>query len=145
MSESRIKWIALITRIKMYGQASSGNGRKQGSQSTEMNESDFIKLQRAFHYLQSQTEAEVNIRHLALVIGMSETKLKEGFKKVHGTTIHRCHLTIRLQKAHELLQETNLGIREIAALTGFARASNFAAAFRQMMGKVPSEVRKGEV
>jgi len=47
-----------------------------------------------------------------------------------------------MQHAQNLLLESGLSIKEIAARTGYARQHEFARAFRQRVGLTPSEWRR---
>jgi AraC family carnitine catabolism transcriptional activator len=50
---------------------------------------------------------------------------------------------VRLQHARVLLISTKLGVREIAAASGFNTLSHFAFAFRKCFGRKPSDYRQG--
>ncbi len=50
---------------------------------------------------------------------------------------------IRLARARELLQQTTLGLTEVAAQTGFASVSHFSKAYKGCFGYAPGNERRG--
>ena len=44
---------------------------------------------------------------------------------------------VRLQRARELLTNTNLSVKQIAARTGFSNANSFSRAFKGLSGETP--------
>lgn len=63
------------------------------------------------------------------------------FKKYLGCTPNVFLTEVRLQKAVELLRETDMNITEISYETGFSGASYFAEIFKQNFGCSPREYR----
>ncbi|MGO3161913.1 AraC family transcriptional regulator [Sphingobacterium sp. JB170] len=87
------------------------------------------------HYIQPPT-----IKDLALTVGLNETKLKADFKRIYNSTIHAYTQRIRMQKAHQLLTQKNLLLKEIALQVGYQKPSNFTAAFKEFFGVHPGDI-----
>ena len=51
---------------------------------------------------------------------------------------------LRLEQGKMLLEETAMGIQEIAEVCGYMKHTNFTVAFRRKFGVVPGVWRKGE-
>lgn len=79
---------------------------------------------------------------LAKQIGMSVSKLSKGFVKLYGKPIHTYIIDQRLEKAASLLIESDLPMYQVAALVGYAKPSNFSAAFKKKYGLLPKQYRK---
>ena len=73
---------------------------------------------------------------------LTEYKLRQGFKRTHGTTMGRYLRKKRMQKAARLLSTSNDGISQIAKGVGFRNSSRFAEAFKTEYGVNPFEFRK---
>jgi len=68
--------------------------------------------------------------------------LKNGFKQIYGLGPYEYRKETRMQKAKELLKQTDKPIKQIAVLLKFAGTSSFAAAFNKHFGYPPATVRK---
>lgn len=49
---------------------------------------------------------------------------------------------IRLDRAYQLLKQTDMNVRDICVATGFSSSSSFSVRFRDRFGKPPREIRK---
>lgn len=74
---------------------------------------------------------------LARKVNLSTSKLSKGFSSMFGTSIHAYIIDQRLEKAAGMLLENDLNIGQIAALVGYSKSSNFAAAFKKKYGVLP--------
>lgn len=86
---------------------------------------------------QTQTLAET-----ARFFNYSEAHLSRIIKKYSGRNFSEIIKTIRLQKAVELLEETDLSISEIADQMGYTDNSHFHKVFKQHYGITPIQYRK---
>lgn len=91
----------------------------------------------AAHYGEELTTAK--IAHCAAV---SESECLRCFRAMVGTTPIQYVKQLRIQKAAELLAESQQKISDIGALCGFQEMSYFAKSFRAVKGCTPSEYRK---
>jgi YesN/AraC family two-component response regulator len=64
------------------------------------------------------------------------------FKKVTGTTFKEYLLSIKIDKAKELLMKYNMSATEIAYQVGFENLSYFFRVFKKLTGLNPMEFRK---
>jgi AraC-like DNA-binding protein len=78
------------------------------------------------------------LAELARVAGVSETKLKIGFRIQFGTSVFAYLRQLRLDEARRLLFRHELGVTEVAHRVGYANPSKFAAAYRRQFGTAPS-------
>jgi len=98
-------------------------------------------------YLAEQIIRE-NINHpytifdLGNMVGINQTKLKQGFKSIFGTTIFAYLQEIRMNQAKKYLLDSDLPIQEISLLSGYNNLSNFSTAFKRTFGYPPTKLRK---
>ena len=76
---------------------------------------------------------------LAEMSGMGETYYRSIFISVFGVAPTRYIQQYRVDKAKELLVNTNASIEEIAEKVGFANSSYFCKVFKALTGLTPSE------
>jgi len=83
-------------------------------------------------------EKALSLRMVSEYAGLSETHLSSIFAKQTGKTIIEYVTELRIEKAKNLLQETNLKVYEIAERVGFANAEYFSKTFKKVTGKSPN-------
>ena len=84
----------------------------------------------------------ITVHRLAERFHISDSKLKQDFAAVTGTTLKRFTTQLRLRQAKALLQNTHLDIGDIAYRCGFSGESHFIETFRTHLGITPGKFRK---
>ncbi|MDO4294057.1 MAG: AraC family transcriptional regulator [Eubacteriales bacterium] len=82
------------------------------------------------------------ITQLAAMVGVNQQKLMTGFRYLNGMTVYHYLKRLRMQKAVELLRDTNLSVLEIAQAVGYYGDGHFQSAFRAAYGISPSKMRR---
>jgi AraC family transcriptional regulator, transcriptional activator of the genes for pyochelin and ferripyochelin receptors len=106
-----------------------------------LHQSDIRLIHKAKEYLLEHIDNPCTIRELAKEVGLNDCKLKKGFKEVYHNTVFGVLIDERMQKAKNLLLETELSVQEVATLTGYKNLSNFTAAFKRKFGFPPSALK----
>lgn len=85
--------------------------------------------------------SELVLEDIARRVASSRRQLQRAFDEV-GHTSFRTYLTsYRMDRAAELLVETDLPVRDVADAVGYRQPAQFAKAFRRRHGCAPSEYR----
>lgn len=103
---------------------------------------DAERMKRMLQYAQDHLAEELSVAVLAASAAISESECLRCFRSVIGTTPMRYVRQIRLQRAAELLRDTEEPVSAIGALCGFQEMSYFAKTFRAERGCTPSDYRK---
>ena len=69
------------------------------------------------------------------------SQLERLFSAHLAETPSRFYAQVRLERARELLRETDMGILAVGVACGFASASHFSRAYRNHFGVSPKEDR----
>ena len=93
-------------------------------------------------YMLLHLEEKITIDLLAEKFKIAATSLKKCFKEVYGNSIYAYLKEQRIQKATELLKNSNIEIGRIAGMVGYDNASKFSSSFKSVMGINPREYRK---
>ena len=88
--------------------------------------------------INSTQEPFPSVKTIAGKANMSETKFKKIFKKVTGMTPNNYHLTHKLKKAKELLENKTYSISEVSDQLQFSSYSYFIFKFRKYFGVSPN-------
>lgn len=99
------------------------------------------------HLVKSILEKEFDVHHtihlLARHVGTNENKLKISFKIIYKITIHSFVTSIRIEKAKELLEFTDLPVKTIAYKLGLDH-SNLIKQFKRFTGLTPRQWRNNK-
>ena len=79
---------------------------------------------------------------LAEKSGTNPFTLKKVFKKYYGISVFEFSRQQRIDKAKELLLQTNYTLQTIADLVGYTEGNNFQVAFKTVVGCTPGEWRR---
>jgi len=83
-----------------------------------------------------------NNSEIAQALNYHSYYLNKIFKAQTGISIHQYIIKKRLEKAVQLLRDTNKSIDEIANLCGFVDQRHFSSLFTKKIGCTPSQTRK---
>ena len=100
------------------------------------------KMDRARYYLLAHAAEEIDLEALASELGMSYSRFRNLFRKHTGSSPRKYQLDIRMNRAMELLRESERNVSEIAEVLGFSSVYYFSRLFKQRTGKTPVEFRR---
>ncbi|MHA3026656.1 GlxA family transcriptional regulator [Chromohalobacter israelensis] len=93
--------------------------------------------------MERHLEAPLPLARLAARIGISLRQLQRLFEQELGERPRDHYLRLRLQRARQLLRETDRDILSIGLACGFTSASSFSRAYKQHFGASPRHARRG--
>jgi AraC-like DNA-binding protein len=99
-------------------------------------------LRRVREHVDAHLETKFDLADLATMANLSRCYFARAFKQSTGSTPHRYIMYRRLEKAQQMLAETDLPLAEIALATGFSDQSHFSRQFREHLKSSPSEFRR---
>ena len=102
---------------------------------------DLQLIQKAMFLIRESLEEPLNMQRLIQQLPMGYSKFRVLFKSTTGYSPHQYHLALRMDKAKELLQTTELNVNEIAYQTGFDSGFYFSMFFKKKTGLSPSDYR----
>jgi AraC-like DNA-binding protein len=83
------------------------------------------------------SDSPQTIQDLAVECNLSESHLQHLFKESTGLGLGRLLIEKRMRRAAELLEQTNLSIKEIAWTVGYEHTSSFTRAFERHFQEAP--------
>ncbi len=100
------------------------------------------KIESIKKYIEKNMQEHITIDQLAKRFDIGTTNLKESFKYLYGTGIYTYLRNYRMEKAGELLRNSDCNILEIANMLGYSNQSNFGTVFKSCYGVSPLKYRK---
>lgn len=97
---------------------------------------------RALELIEGGMLDHAGVEQLAARLGIGARQLSRLFRRHVGASPVQTAMTVRLQRAKRLLDDADLPISEIAERAGFKSLRRFRAAFLDLYGAPPSEIRR---
>lgn len=101
-----------------------------------------VQLKDAMNFLEAKLPARVELAALAQLAGLSQSHYCRAFKASTGVAPYQWQLQARMERAKNLLLNTNDCLEDVAEATGFADAVHFGRTFRKLIGATPAAWRR---
>ena len=98
-------------------------------------------LLRAKDLVDARYREPLDVSALARAAHLSEAHFSREFRRAFGETPHRYLLTRRLERAAELLRQTDRSIPEICFDVGLRSVGSFTTSFGRAFGRSPAAYR----
>ena len=99
------------------------------------------QLLQVLDYINDHLEQEIRLANLAQLLDMSQFHFSHLFKQSIGVAPYQYLLQQRVERAKQLLKQTDQSIMNIALLCGFNSHSHLSKQFRQLTGMTPKNYR----
>jgi AraC-like DNA-binding protein len=103
--------------------------------------SNAFLIQRVTRRMLSRCTDPESPESLARELGLSYSHFRQMFKEHTGSSPKRYQVLIRLQRAQDLLANTDKSLKEIAMILGFSSPFHFSRQFSEIFGTSPREWR----
>lgn len=102
----------------------------------------YVHLLRAKDAIDRDFARPLDVPALARVALSSEAHFARSFKRAFGETPHQYLLRRRIERAADLLRETDRAVTDVCLDVGFQSLGSFSSAFRALVGEPPSAYRR---
>ncbi|MFA8443056.1 GlxA family transcriptional regulator [Yoonia sp.] len=99
------------------------------------------KLSRVIQMMEQNIEDPISPAILAKDVGMSTRQLERLFRRYLSRSPKRYYMELRLQKARNLLMQTDMTVINVALACGFASPSHFSKCYRSHYDTTPYRER----
>lgn len=98
--------------------------------------------QQVIHQIHDRYDEDLTLQHVADELDVSVSQLSRLFKEETGRTFSESLIQYRMQKAADLLENTDMSIKDISDKMRYTNVQNFSRIFKQVIGLPPGEYRK---
>jgi AraC-like DNA-binding protein len=112
-------------------------GKVTGNPSAELDPIDRVRFFLLENYMK-----DISVNDLSDSVGIRRQKIFYHFKKRYGKGIKSYLRDIRMQKAEELLETSDLAIYRIAKAVGYNHFGYFCREFKRLHNVTPKEIRR---
>lgn len=102
------------------------------------------KISRALQYMHGKPEKAWTLQSISDEIGMSRAAFARRFRDLVGQSMFEYLTTLRIQRAKDLLRDTQRPLYEVAALVGYESDLAFTKTFKKHTGTTPTRYRKDQ-
>lgn len=99
------------------------------------------KLSQVIQMMENNIEEPISPSVLASDVGMSTRQLERLFRRYLNRSPKRYYMELRLQKARNLLMQTDMSVINVALACGFTSPSHFSKCYRSHYGTTPYRER----
>ena len=99
------------------------------------------KLSQVIQMMEANIEEPISPSILAKDVGMSTRQLERLFRRYLNRSPKRYYMELRLQKARNLLMQTDMSVINVALACGFASPSHFSKCYRSHYDTTPYRER----
>jgi AraC family transcriptional regulator of arabinose operon len=99
------------------------------------------KVKQSIAFMKRHLDRAATVATFAAMANLSESHYRSLFKHQTGYSPMDYFIRLRIHKACQLLDTTNLSVKEVARLTGFDDAFYFSRSFKTVIGLSPAKYR----
>ncbi|GGM73057.1 AraC family transcriptional regulator [Dyadobacter beijingensis] len=115
----------------------SSLAKRENKKQCGLNNQDVGMLMTVRDALLADLSEPPQLRDLAKLANMSETKLKQLFRQIFGDSIYNYYQTVRMEEAATMLRHPGVSVSQVGYQLGFSNLSHFSRLFAKHHGKAP--------
>ena len=100
------------------------------------------RLRRVTELVQAKIEDDLPLEEMAESVELSIAHFSQMFRKSTGLSPHQFVLHHRVERAKDILRNSELRVLDVAVACGFKTQQHFARVFRQVCGVSPTQYRQ---
>lgn len=98
-------------------------------------------VQKVIHYIERQLHTDLSLTQISEKVGLHPSYLSKIFKDETGATLSEYWTKARMERAMELIRNTDMKVYEVAEQVGYATPHYFIKIFIRHFGMTPHEYR----
>ncbi len=114
----------------------------EGRTSSDMTALSDPALAAAVQFIRNRVGEGINVEDVLAKVEISRSTLERQFYEHLGCTPHEFILRCRIERAKQLLLDTDYPLARIARMAGFRRVGHMITVFRERSGQTPAKYRR---
>jgi AraC-like DNA-binding protein len=103
------------------------------------------RLKRVLQYVDDHMAAKITLQDLATAAGLSRMHFAAQFRVAMRLRPHQYLLKRRIERAQELLKQTEASLVDVALTVGFQTQAHFTTVFKRFAGDTPHQWRRAHL
>jgi transcriptional regulator GlxA family with amidase domain len=129
--------------IMEYNASGAGGPSTEGTDARHRSET-FLRIEETVAYMHQHLDQPLQVATLAAKANFSPSQFFLLFKRCTGCAPIDYFIRMRIQRAGQLLCETNLSVKEVAAKLGYDDPFYFSRIFKSVNSLAPSNYRAAQ-
>src|SRR5687767_13866892 len=100
------------------------------------------RVLRVIDYIEGNPDKKLAMNELAMTMNISASRLRHLFSVQMGISPQQYLITIRMEYAKHLIENTTLNVKEVMARVGVSDESHFVRDFEKAFGLTPGRYRE---
>src|SRR5262245_32940878 len=100
------------------------------------------RMRCVIEYIEENLDGDLSLEAMAAEVDISPVYLARAFKAAIGQSPHQYVLTRRIDRAKELLRNTDMTVVDVALSSGFSSQSHLSYWFQRHLGVPPAAYRQ---
>jgi AraC-like DNA-binding protein/mannose-6-phosphate isomerase-like protein (cupin superfamily) len=134
----RLQMVELLILLSRYHQQQEEQSFRQSERSNQRQ----LLARRICGYLERNFDRKLTIPEISQLFNISSRQLNRFFKEVTGKSVFDMIHHIRIERAKQLLAETDEKVISIAGIVGYEDSAFFSKLFHRHVGCPPSKYRE---
>lgn len=127
---------------ELFVYLSKAIGESVGTIIEDKKQADIKPIRTVKQYIQQNYMKPITLKEISSLAGFNDSYFSSLFKKESGKNFSEYLSEVRMNKAKDLLKETNLCIADICQTVGYNDLKYFTKNFKKFTGLKPNEYRK---
>jgi len=138
-SDGRDAYVAaLIDALKAHMMRGPSSARQADFPTSSFSS---YRIHNVLNAINENLQGEHNLEELSSIAGITPSHFCRVFKRAIGMSPHQYLLKARLERAQQMLGQSEASIAVVADMLGFTSQSHFHRAFRKHFGEAPTSFR----
>ena len=100
------------------------------------------RMRRVIEYIEENLDGDLSLEAMAAEVDITPIYLARAFKAAVGQSPHRYVLARRIERAKELLRNSEMAVVDVALSSGFSSQSHLSYWFQRYVGVSPAAYRQ---
>ena len=135
-------WLHFLDLLNFLAHSEEKKLIASAGYSTKIVMKESKRIDEVYEYMLQNFQKQITVKEVADIANMSESAFSHFFKKSTNRSYMKFLTEIRLSHACQLLNNTQLNVKEIAYNCGYVNLSNFNRLFKKYRKTSPLEYRK---
>lgn len=138
-SATRVKMLDALMRTLLIKVSESGGRREELKQTSDPHYSSLLELREKIY---RNPQLKWNVDTMAADVNMSRSYFQHIYREVFGVSCISDVISGKIEKAKEILSETDCTVSQVAAMCGYDNEEHFMRQFKKIVGETPTKYRK---
>jgi len=138
-SSSRVKMLESLMRTLLIKVSESGGRREELKQTSDPRYTPLVELREKIY---RNPQLKWNVDTMAADVNMSRSYFQHIYREVFGVSCISDVISGKIEKAKEILSETDCTVSQVAAMCGYDNEEHFMRQFKKIVGETPTKYRK---